>query len=357
MYSKFLPNFKYFFSDFAPYLVFNALAFLLLLFLIYKVFKSKFPKYKKNLSLLLIFAIFILVIIYTFSEAYFRFVYDKSDGLSFLRVNSKWQARHVIHNNYFYRDRDFTTQKEEGVKRIGVVGDSITFGGGIKKVEDRFSNLLEKKLTDALYKVEVYNLGKPGYDTDGEIAEYQKVKNLNFDVVVWEYFLNDIQPKDKSTGTPILVRESKKGEIVTFLSNRSYFFDFLYWRMASKWQKTLLELKNADLARYSDRETLENHKMQISQFIEDLNRENKKVVVIIFPLLAFLGPDYPANDIHKDMGEFFQSKGVEVIDLLDYLKGKNGKDFWASEFDSHPNENVHKLAAEKLFEAVRPLLK
>jgi len=357
MYFKFLPNFRYFFSDFAPYLVFNALAFLLLLFLIYKVFKSKLSKYKKNLSLLLIFTTFILVVTYTFCEAYFRFVYDKSDGLGFLRVNSKWQARHVIHNNYFYRDRDFTVQKQEGVKRIGVIGDSIAFGGGIKNVDDRFSNLLEKKLIEAGYKVEVYNLGKPGYDTEAEIAEYQKVKNLNFDVVVWEYFLNDIQPKDKSTGTPILVRESKKGEIVTLLSNRSYFFDFLYWRIALKWQETLLELKNADLARYSDRETLENHKMQISQFINDLKQENKEVVVIIFPLLAFLGPDYPANGVHQDMGEFFRSNGLEVVDLLDYLKGKNGKDFWASEFDSHPNEYVHNLAAEKLFEAVRPFLK
>ena len=57
------------------------------------------------------------------------------------------------------------------------------------------------------------------------------------------------------------------------------------------------------------------------------------------------------------MANFFEDNGAEVIDLLDYLKDKNGRDLWASQFDSHPNEFVHRLAADKLFDKVKPLFR
>ena len=57
------------------------------------------------------------------------------------------------------------------------------------------------------------------------------------------------------------------------------------------------------------------------------------------------------------MSNYFRENGVEVIDMLDYLKAEKGEDLWASEFDSHPNESVHKLAAERLFKPIEALLK
>ncbi len=356
MFQPLSPRLGYFLLDFSGYLIFTCLLLLATPFVYYLIIKNGLSEKQKKLLLSFVTFIFLIGITFTISEAYFRYIYDVSDGLGFLRVNQKWQQRHVVYNSYFFRDHDFKIEKKEGITRIGVLGDSITFGGGIENVNNRFSNLLEQKLKNAGYNVEIYNLGKPGYDTDGEIQEYQKVKDLNFDIIIWEYFLNDIQLKGKSTGTDILDKASQKGKVVNFLSNKSYFFDYFYWRLASRWQRTLLELRTADLARYHDTQALEIHKMQIAQFIEDLKQDNKKVVVVIFPLFAFLGPDYPATNIHHDMGGFFQDNGSEVIDLLDYLKGKNGRDLWASQFDSHPNEAVHALAAEKIFEKISPLL-
>ena len=343
---------SYFISDFSWYLVFNIIFFGFFLFFIYKIFKSKAAQTKKKLLLSL--ACFFIISIFTFSgfEAYFRYVYDKSDGLGFLRVNSKWHKRHVVHNSYFYRDRDFSIEKQKNVKRIGVMGDSITFGGGIENVNDRFSNLLEKKLRENGYTVEVYNLGKPGYDTDGEIAEYQNVKNLNFDIIIWQYFLNDIQPQGKSTGTPIISQESKKGEIITFFSNKSFFFDFLYWRFSAKYDKTFKLLENADLTQYKKEQILRFHKQIISNFVNELNNEGKKGLVIIFPFVHLIGPEYPASEIHQDISSYFKDQGVTVIDLLELLKDKKAEDLIASKFDSHPNEEVHKLASEELYKKI-----
>ena len=87
-----------------------------------------------------------------------------------------------------------------------------------------------------------------------------------------------------------------------------------------------------------------------------IKNQNKKIVVVIFPLIELLGPNYPANDIHSKLQSYFKSQDVPIIDLLDELKGSNWKDLIASKFDTHPNEKVHMLAAEKLYRKLYPLL-
>ena len=347
---------SYFLKDFALYLILSFLSSLMVFLSVIFVFRSKIKIIIKKILLSLLFTILIIILTYALFEAYFRYVYDASDGLGFLKVNERWRNRHVVYNNYFMRDKNFDVNKKEGIVRIGILGDSITFGGGIENINDRFSNILEKKLKDSGHNVEVYNLGKPGYDTEGEIQVYEGIKNLNFDIIVWEYFLNDIQLLGKSTGTPIIVKNSKTGKLAQFLSEKSFLFDFLYWRTSQRYNKTLGELRNADLERYHDADQLKLHQQEISAFLKNLHKENKKVMIIIFPFLYFLGQYYPAEDVHEIMSNHFKQNEVEVIDLKGYLKGNNGRDLWASEFDSHPNEYVHKIAASKLYEKILPLV-
>lgn len=262
-----------------------------------------------------------------------------------------------MHNAYFFRDRDFDPNKKEGITRIAVIGDSIAFGGGIEKVEDRFSNILEKKLVDANRQAEVYNLGKPGYDTEAEINQYNQVKNLNFDIIVWQYFLNDVQPLEKSTGTSIIAKNSQKEKFVKALTYESYFLDFLYWRFSQKYQNTFSQLKDADIDQYKNEEVAAKHKQQIADFIKSIKDEDKKIVVIIFPFINLIGPNYPAQNIHIDLKTYFENQQVDVIDLLDHLKDQNPQTLVAGKFDAHPNEYVHNLAAQKLFEKVEEYLK
>ena len=348
-----LSRLSYFANDFILYLVLICLAFLFFSCAIFKLYRSALSKKRRNLYLALVSLVFAIILTYSAAEAYFRFVYDESDGLGFLKTNARWHQRHVVTNNYFVRDRDFETAKAEGVRRIGVIGDSITFGGGIKNQNDRFSNLLEDSLNKEGKNVQVYNLGKPGYDTDGELGEYEKFRHLNFDIIVWQYFLNDIQPLGKSTGTPIINKNSQRAKIIDFLSQKSFFFDFMYWRFSQKYQKTFAQLKDADIAQYNNPEVFGAHKNQIEGFLKELKEEDKKVIVIIFPFIHLLGPNYPAGDIHKELGQIFKDGGADaVIDLLDDLENGDPKKLMASRFDSHPNESVHALAAQRLFEVL-----
>ncbi len=352
---NFWAHFSYFIKDFYGYLIALTVASLLLLFLTYKIFESERSLKRKKVYISLVFSAFMLIVCFSAVEGYFRFVYDQSDGLGFLQVNKKWHERHVVFNSNFYRDRDFGQTKKEGVIRIGAIGDSLTLGGGIKDVNNRYTNILEKKLKEAGYNVEVFNLGKSGEDTQEEIADYQKIKYLNFDIIVWEYFLNDIQPLNASTGTTVINNEAVVSPVIKFISQKSYLLDYLYWRLSARYQKTFAELKNADLNRYKEPDTLANHEKQIADFLKQLKEDNKKVVIIIFPFVHLL-PDYPASDVHEEMSRVFRENGVEAIDLLDYLKGKQAKDLVASRFDFHPNEYVHSLAADRLLEKMLPLL-
>lgn len=360
MFANLSPHLTYFLRDFAGYLIVDCLTIILFIFVSYKFYKSALTPNMKRTIVAVSFTIFILVFIYSFAEAYFRYVYDEPDGLGFLKVNQKWQQRHVQYTFYDkiqFRDDSFDTKIKDGVARIGVLGDSITFGGGIENPKERFSDLLASKLKNVGYKAEVFNLGKPGFDTEAEIEVYKKVSELNFDIVIWQYFLNDIQSAQKSTGRPIIQRSSQRVRLIEFISGKSYFFDYLYWRISARYQKTFEELKEADLALYRDPEILDAHRAQINTFIKELEEQDKKVIVIIFPSLFFLGPNYPAEDIHGIMSSIFAENGVEVIDLLETLRDKKPKDLIASRFDAHPNEYVHSVAAEMLFEKVAAQLR
>lgn len=57
------------------------------------------------------------------------------------------------------------------------------------------------------------------------------------------------------------------------------------------------------------------------------------------------------------MVDYFKENKVDAtVDLLPELKYRDKKTLVASRFDTHPNEIVHKLAAEKLYDAILPLL-
>lgn len=346
---------SYFLKDFWPYLILITSSFPLTTFVLFKIYKSHASPKKKRIFLSLTFFTLSLILVFSLFEGYFRYVYDQSDGLGFLKVNERWHKRHVVFNNFFFRDRDFVENKKEGTIRIGVLGDSIAQGDGIKNVDNRFSNLLEKKLQEAGFIVEVYNLGRAGYDTEGEIDVYNDIEHLNFDLIIWEYFINDIQPKDSSTGTPIIAKNSHRAKILENISSQSFFLDFLYWRFSTVYDKTIMALRSADVEQYQNPFVLEKHKKDISDFLKAFKDQNKKVVVIMFPSIMLLGNNYPVFTNEIMFNHFYQNE-AEVVNLYDYLKDQNPNNLRASRFDTHPNESVHALAADKLFEKLKPIL-
>src|SRR3989344_8823216 len=350
------PRIAFFFKDFSLYLIVDLIAVLVFISSVFFLVKSKYALNVKKITIAVIFSLVSTALIFSIFEGYFRYIYDESDGLGFLQVNKRWAQRHVVYNNFFKRDRDFKAEKPAGIIRVGMLGDSITFGQGIKNPDNRFSDILQNNFRGSGINAEVYNLGVPGLDSHEEIQLYRELSFFNFDFIVWQYYLNDIQPEDKGDPAKIISRDTYTSGLIRELSKNSTFFDFLYWRFSSKYSTTFHQLDTHYLSMYRDGSILKNHEEELSVFIKELKNQNKKIVVVIFPLIKLLGPNYPANDIHSKLQSYFKSQDVPIIDLLDELKGSNWKDLVASKFDTHPNEKVHMLAAEKLYRKLYPLL-
>ncbi len=351
-------------ADFSGYIAILLFLFFLLCFIISRVYKSSLSTIWKQIIVSLCFTFFVFYGVFFSCEAYFRYIYDQSDALGFLKTNQHWLAKHVEYNNLRFRDNhDYAVAKKSGVTRIGVIGDSLTFGYGIKNVDDRFSNLLEKKLKAAGKKVEVYNLGIPGLDTCGEVDNFKKMKYLDFDIMIWQFYLNDIQPcNGKSTGAKILQQPNKiQSPVIAWFANKSYFINYLYWKLSAAHNSTFLALRHADLIQYYNRLAVQQEKESISSLytlMKNEGEEKRSVVVIIFPYLSLIGYNYPRRDVHGIIHSMLSEAGVgNVIDLLPDLINKQPKDVMVNPFDPHPNVPVNQLAADKLYKSILPLVK
>ena len=84
-------------------------------------------------------------------------------------------------NSLEMREREFSSVKKHGTKRILVIGDSIVFGTGVN-ADLRFSSFIDRALGD---ETEVLNAGVCGWGTDQELIYYESVgRHLGPDIVV-----------------------------------------------------------------------------------------------------------------------------------------------------------------------------
>jgi hypothetical protein len=139
---------------------------------------------------------FTVALLLVVGEGYFRFVYAESDGLPTL-ASQNWLARYWHTNALGYRDPDWDSDTLATRKTILVVGDSFAAGWGIANPDDRFGNVLGKRLGD---DYAVINLGKPGASTVEERDDLQKYPLEKVDVVILQYYLNDIENAALSIG-------------------------------------------------------------------------------------------------------------------------------------------------------------
>jgi len=90
-----------------------------------------------------------------------------------------------------FRDREYARRKPDGVYRILIIGDSVTFGNRLS-ADDTYPEQLEAMCARAGENVEVLNLGVGGYDTLNEVAFLEsRGQDLDADRVVVGFCIND----------------------------------------------------------------------------------------------------------------------------------------------------------------------
>ncbi len=246
-------------------------------------------------------------------------------------------------NMFGIRGPDISGAKAPNGFRVLCLGDSITFGEGVKE-EDTYAMQLQRLLGAGMKdrQVEVINQGVQGYGTKEDVGAYFMIgRAYQPDVVIVGFYLNDatdfgetIRQNDaKNRDVPLsgLARVSKAMEIIERRRIATAQQEEFFATTRASFQSPLWQAGKDELLRLKG----------------DMLQFKSRLVVVIFPVLWQLDA-YPLEDIHKQLNDDFKRLGLEHIDLLDAFRGMDAESLWVHPTDQHPNEIAHRIAAERI---------
>ncbi len=165
---------------------------------------------KKNILILffsILITLFFCEIAYRFYEFYFykrqlrkldKFILEPLPNEPILQFKLKsngfllWQSKITYRiNSHGFRDYEFPVEKNKGLYRIIILGDSYTFGWGLN-IEDTYPKVLESLFRNDGYAVYVINAGVYGYNTQQESLFFKKeLLKYNPNLVIIGFVSND----------------------------------------------------------------------------------------------------------------------------------------------------------------------
>jgi len=247
-------------------------------------------------------------------------------------------------NSYGLRGPAISVEKQPGSYRIVCLGDSLTFGEGVKYA-DTYPAQLRARLAGAMSDrtVEVVNAGVQAHATEDEAALYLlRCSQFQPDLVVLGFYLNDATDSHQTIRQNV---EWTNSWAPSGLSSVSRLWDiFERMRRGRQLQDEFLETTRAsfDSPRWSDCKT-------ILQGMERISREDGfRFVVVVFPVFWRLDGGYPFGEIHARIAVFCGEADIEFVDLLETYRNRSAESLWVHPTDRHPNEIAHRLAAERI---------
>jgi hypothetical protein len=272
----------------------------------------------------------------------------------------RWYSTHVRVNSLGYREREFPAKKPPGVYRIAVVGDSFTFGQGIKE-EDRFSNRLERALNREGQRFEVLNFGRPGAETVDEVEMLKNaVIGVKPDFVLLQWLINDVEGHDKSgrpAELPLLPSETLR-PVLHRNSVLYYILDRQWGTLQHElgWTGSYLDYMRA---RFGDPESAGSREAaaELEKFVA-LYRERH----IALGIVLFREPrtthrrEYPFAFLHERVLAYCSREGIDCFDLREPMdRAEEHASLVVNRFDGHPNAEANGIAAEEILNRFGPI--
>lgn len=237
------------------------------------------------------------------------------------------------------RDRDYPVERT-GARRIAVLGDSLTFGWGVRE-EDRFESILERELSQRA-PTELINFGTGNYNTEQEVALFLE-RGLKYrpDEVVVFWFINDAEPTPQVSRWELLGHSrlvtffwSRIKSLVSRVDERKSFHGYyagLYGEAEPGWQaeqQAFLKLKR------------------------ELDARGIALKVVLLPELHDPAR-YPFAEQHAKLMAFLARHGIPALDVTPAFAGTTDPiALWVAPDDAHPNAQAHAIIAR----AVAPFL-
>ncbi|CAA7612116.1 GDSL-type esterase/lipase family protein [Magnetospirillum sp. UT-4] len=236
-----------------------------------------------------------------------------------------------------FRDRDYpVATKPEGVYRILVLGNSITFGWGVPAAEV-YTEVVEDTLNAEGRRVEIINAGVANHNVKRQIAHFKAVgASLDPNLVVLSLFVNGPQPSASGGNNPIM----RNSQLAVMAWSRLNF-------LSAK-----LGLQDSYRVRYErlfadESEPWRQARDEVAWLARECRARGITLVITMTPDLHYLN-DYPFQAIHDKVRDLAAEVGAGYLDFLDGLRGIDARTLWNMPGDPHPNAKGHAIMANQL---------
>jgi len=273
--------------------------------------------------------------------------------------HAHWTNTVPIPNRDGFWERDLTPFKEAKSHRLVVAaaGNSFTWGQGLTRADDRFTNGLEKLLKNAGLDAAVLNFAGFGGVTTGVGDRANLVRGqisqVHPDIVLFAYTAADIPMANfmRAERPDIgLLRYMTFNPTVNFIAWKRY-MPQIYGNFA-----TAVNV-NRILA-YDDNALLSQNLEKVRAMAAAARDIGAAPIFVILPYPHFWVNVYPEvrDRILTVLRDRLNGLGLPVIDLSGLDKEFSLTEYEVNSMDSHPNSQAHARIAKKLFEALSPLL-
>lgn len=266
-------------------------------------------------------------------------------------------------NSLGFRGPEVEPVKPPGTTRVLGLGDSFTFGEGVRD-EDTFLRRLERSFNakgqQAGRRYEFLNTGVQGYNTRDEVLYFERLWiKLDPDVVLISFYLNDAYSdtaffnKGEGLGVSLNAPEGLFAK-VRFLDYAQHAYrshkvrQFLNDYYAEHYFSAADQFFDSSESADSDWHHCE---VALKRAVQLCRERRIPIGLVLFPELYRL-EDYPFTAIHAVVRQYADSIGLPMLDLLTIYQGQDETRLWVHPTDHHPNESGHAMAAQ----AIAPFL-
>lgn len=265
----------------------------------------------------------------------------------------RWMKANPVHANPAgFRGRPFIDAKAPGTFRVAVIGDSFTYGNGIRQ-EDRFSDRLQAELPA---HIEVLNFGQPGANTPEHLRLVQELlPRIHPDFVLLQWYVNDVEDDD-SAGRPKSLPLIPIRKWHNWLNEVSALYTVanMQWaetQVAAGFSTSYEEYLRRRFADPSSADSRHDRQL-LNELITACQQAGVPVGIVLFPdTAASMGADYPFAYLHERVLATCSDRNLTCIDLRsNFSKVKDRQSLWASRLDHHPSARANAIAAQRILE-------
>lgn len=309
-------------------------------------------RYWRSPSMLRNVAINAVLLFFTFAatlwvlEAAFRVFVIYPDGFNVSLASRQWFEKywHPI-NSMGVRGPEPDLEAFAAGDSLLFLGDSFTAGSGLEQYQQGFPEQVEAIVRDRWV---VAKLAHGGWSTETEL---QKLKEFPVqpDVVVQQYYLNDI---NHVSGPPAIIREivnPERGPALRWMVENSYLFNFVYligYRfLANSQEGSFWEYLKGQ---YADEAVWQQHRAMIEQLIQHCKDNGIDLRAVVIPNLQAVDE---SAEITARVASVYADHAVPVLNLSDRFEGRSPRELMLNPVNAHPNVATHREIAEAIVEA------